>query len=183
MLCVKTLLLSPLSLCVAGEKPGARARLPLWGDRVKTRQSHCLCDPACLAEHLSTHPLLSHRSAPWLVKATSHCESPQTAIAEQKTIVVQPSATSGNKSRLRDQAGEGRLGVLFSSFMARSGKYEVGMGGFLCRSIRGKLFAAGVQKSQSHVAKGRGSRAAPGQNWRMLSPVLRAAELHSRTKL
>lgn len=145
---------------MAGEKPGGRARLPPWGDRVKTRQSN----PACLAEHLSTHPLLSHCSAPWLVKATSHCKSPQTAIAEQKTIVVQPSAASGIKSKLRDQAGEGMLGVIFSSFMAAYGKYEVGMGGFLCQSSRGKLFAARVQKGQSHIAKGRSSRAASGQN-------------------
>jgi len=33
------------------------------------------------------------------------------------------------------------------------------------------------------VTEGRTFRAAPGQNWRMISPVSTAAEHHSRTKL
>lgn len=48
---------------------------------------------------------------------------------EQKPIVLQPSAALGNEARLRGQAREGRLGVLFSSFMGEYGRHEVGAGG------------------------------------------------------
>lgn len=40
------------------------------------------------------------------------------------------------------------MGCLFSSFMA--GKYKVGVGDLYAEVFRGKLFAVGVQKGQSH---------------------------------
>lgn len=65
-----------------------RERLPPWGFRVKalSRATAGAIPPAWLAEHLSTHPLLSHRSAPLACQGTSQCKSPQTAIAEQKQL-------------------------------------------------------------------------------------------------
>lgn len=177
-------LLSPSLSCGGGEAWSERKAPSLGIQSESSQQSHCRSNPACLAGRASLHPpppLTPLRSFGLSRNFTMQIPSDCHRWAE--TIVIQPSAALGNKSRLRDQAGEGRSGVSFSSFMAVYGKYEVGVGGSLCWSMRGKLFAGGVQKGQSHTTEGRTFRAAPGQNWRMLSPVCTAAEHHSGTKL
>lgn len=73
--------------------------------------------------------LLPGLSSNFTVQIPSDCH------CRAKTIVVQPSAALGHKSRLRDQAGEGRLGVLFSSFMAAYGKHKFRGWGDLCVEV------------------------------------------------